>query len=134
MLVVRRFLCFHICFGTFYLFPTVLRHFICFHHHIGHLINPHVGHIVNLHVRHHVADVMSATSSAPLSTSMTSTPITSSNIISLSIINRQSLISKVFSRYLHSSGSHQSSRFITLTHLVTHPGSIASHNAKHQHY
>ena len=36
-----------------------------------------------------------------LSNSMTSTPITTSNIF-MSIINRQSLISKVFSRYLHS--------------------------------
>ena len=55
---------------------------------------------------------MSDTTSATLSTSMTSTPITTSNIISMSIINRQSLISKVFSRHLHSPGSHQSTRFL----------------------
>ena len=41
---------------------------------------------------------MSVTSSTILSTSMTITPITNSYIISKSIINRQSLISKVFSR------------------------------------
>merc|ERR1712020_269245 len=52
------------------------------------------------------------TSSATLSTSMTSTPITTSNIISMSIINRQSLISNVYSRYLHSLGSHQSTRLL----------------------
>ena len=40
------------------------------------------------------------------------TPITTSNIISMSIINRQSLIGKVYSRYLHSPGSHQSTRFL----------------------
>ena len=60
------------------------------------------------------------TSSANLSTSMTSTPITTSNIISMSIINCQSLISNVYSRYLHSPGSHQSTRFLeSLTHSVT---------------
>ena len=51
---------------------------------------------------HHV------TLSTTLSTSLSSTPITTSNIISISIINRQSHISKVFSRYLHSvSDTHQ---------------------------
>ena len=40
------------------------------------------------------------------------------------------LISKVFSRYLHSPGSHQSSRFNSLTDSVSHIGSIASHDAK----
>ena len=60
------------------------------------------------------------TSSATLSTSMTSTPITISNIISMSIINRQSLIGKVYSRYLHSPGSHQSTRFLeSLSDSVT---------------
>ena len=38
---------------------------------------------------------------ATLSTSMTSIPITTAYNISMSINNRQSLISKVFSRYLH---------------------------------
>ena len=54
-----------------------------------------------------------------LSTSMTITPITTSNIISKSI-NRQSLISKVFSRYLHLPGSHQSTRLLeSVTHWLT---------------
>ena len=35
-----------------------------------------------------------------------------SNIISISIINRQSYISKVLGRYLHSPGSHQSTQFL----------------------
>ena len=64
---------------------------------------------------------MSVTSSTTLSTSMTSTPITTSNIISMSIINHQSLIGKVFSRYLHSPGSHKSTRFLeSLTQWLTH--------------
>ena len=71
---------------------------------------------------------MSVTSSAILSTSMTITPINTSNIISKSIINR--LISKFFSRHLHSPGSHQSSRFRSVTQWLTNPGSIASHYAK----
>ena len=38
----------------------------------------------------------------------------------MSIINRQSLIGKVYSRYLHSPGSHQSTRFLeSLTHWLT---------------
>ena len=74
---------------------------------------------------------MLVTSSATLSTSMTITPITTSNIISLSIINHQGLISKVYSRYLQ---SHQSSRIslVFVSDLVTHPGSIASHDAKNE--
>ena len=52
----------------------------------------------------------------------------------MSIINRQSLIGKVYSRYLHSPGSHQSTRFLELlSDSVTHVGSIASHDAnKHR--
>ena len=63
---------------------------------------------------------MSVTSSATWSTSMTITPITNSNIISKSIINRQSLISKIIRRYLHLPGSHQSTWFLEwLTHSLT---------------
>merc|ERR1712218_227970 len=73
---------------------------------------------------------MFTTMSATLSTFMTSTPITTSNITSMSIINRQSLIGKVYSRYLHSPGSHQSTRFLeSVSDSVTHVGSIASHDA-----
>ena len=43
---------------------------------------------------------------------MSITPSGTSNIISISIINRQSRISKVFSGYLHSPGSNQSTRFL----------------------
>ena len=46
------------------------------------------------------------------------------------ITNRQSYISKVLSRYLHSPGSHQSTRFLeSVSDSVTHVGSIASHDA-----
>ena len=76
---------------------------------------------------------MSVTSSAILSTSMTITPITNSNIISMSIINRQSLIGKVFSRYLHSPGSHQSTLFLesltdSLTDIITLRASCGAKN------
>ena len=54
--------------------------------HVGHLI----GHLVNIHDQHHNL----------------------SNIISISIMNRQCLISKVFRRYLHSPGLHQSTRLL----------------------
>ena len=61
---------------------------------VSHLID----HLVNLHDQHHNI----------------------SNITSISIINYQSLISKVFSRYLHLPGSHQSTRFLQLlTHSLT---------------
>ena len=62
--------------------------------HVGHLI----GHLVNLHDQHHNL----------------------SNTTSISIINYQSLVSKVLSRYLHSPGSHQSTRFLEwLTQWLT---------------
>ena len=62
--------------------------------HVGHLI----GHLVNLHDQHHNL----------------------SYIISMSIINRQSLIGKVYTRYLHSPGSHQSTRLLeSLSQSVT---------------
>ena len=49
------------------------------------------------------------------------------------ITNRQSYISKVLSRYLHSPGSHQLTWFLELlTHSVTHVASIASHDAKNE--
>ena len=54
------------------------------------------------------------TMSATFSSSMSITPIATSNTISISITNHQSYISKVFSRYLHSPGSHQSTRFLEL--------------------
>ena len=38
--------------------------------------------------------------------------------------------SKVFIGYLHSPGSHHSSRFNSVTHSLTNPGSVASHDAK----
>ena len=57
---------------------------------------------------------MLVTSSTTLSTSRISTTISLSTT-SMSIINYQSLVSKVLRRYLHSPGSHQSTRF-----LVTH--------------
>ena len=40
------------------------------------------------------------------------------------------LISNVYSGYLHSPGSHQSSHFISICDSVTHVGSIESHDAK----
>ena len=55
-----------------------------------------------------------------------------------SIINYQSLVSKVLSRYLHSPGSHQSTRFLEwltdwLTHSLTNTTSRASCDAKNAH-
>ena len=78
------------------------------HHHVGHLI----GHLVNLHDQHHNL----------------------SNTTSISIINYQSLVSKVLSRYLHSPGSHQSTRFLeSVTHSLTDTiTSRASCDAKNQ--
>ena len=47
------------------------------------------------------------------------------------ITNRQSYISKVLSRYLHSPGSHQLTWFLeSVSDWLTHVGSIASHDAK----
>ena len=64
------------------------------HHHISLCVNLHVGHLighlVNLHDQHHNL----------------------SSTTSISIINYKSLDSKVLSRYLHSPGSHQSTRFL----------------------
>ena len=54
--------------------------------------------------------------SATLSSSVSITLIATSNIISISITNRQSYNSKVLSRYLHSPGSHLSTRFNSVTH------------------
>ena len=68
------------------------------HHHVSYFI----GNLVNLHVQWTLSITMSATSLATLSTSMSTTPITTYSIVSTCIINRQSHISKVFRRYLHS--------------------------------
>ena len=74
---------------------------VIYHHYISLLVNLHVGHLigqlVNLHDQHHNL----------------------SNTSSISIINYQSLVSKVLSRYLHSPGSHQSTRFSIVTHWLT---------------
>ena len=74
---------------------------VIYHHYISLLVNLHVGHLigqlVNLHDQHHNL----------------------SNTSSISIINYQSLVSKVLSRYLHSPGSHQSTRFSSVTHWLT---------------
>ena len=88
---------------------------------ISHLFS----HPVNIHVHH-----QSVTSSVTLSTSMTSTPMTTSNIISLSIINCQSLISKVLSRYLYSPGSHQSSRFNSVSVMALKMYSVSENPVK----
>ena len=89
--------------------PNIHHHIISLlvNLHVGHLI----GHLVNLHDQHHNL----------------------SSTTSISIINYKSLDSKVLSRYLHSPGSHQSTRFLELlSDSVTHVGSIASHDAKNR--
>ena len=78
------------------------------HHHISLLVNLHVGHLIgHIHDKQH----------------------NFANIISISITNLQSLISKVFSSYLHSSGSHQSTRFLeSVTHTITSRASCGAKN------
>ena len=65
------------------------------------------------HLQSSIFNTMSATLSSSI------IPIATSNIIFMRITNRQSYISKVLTRYIHSPGSHQSTQFRVTDSLVT---------------